>query len=160
MAFAVHILAVGRARAGAERALFDAYAARLSWPIRLDEVDLKTAQPPARRRVQETEKLLALVPDGAVVLALDAGGTQLSSEAFAAKLGRWRDEGTGVLCLLIGGAEGLGEAAFQRADFVLSLGPMIWPHLLVRGLLAEQLYRAQQILAGHPYHRGREAGKG
>jgi len=154
MAFTLRILAVGRARSGPERALFEAYAARLAWPIQLEEIDLKANLPPPARKAKETEKLLARVPEGARVLALDAGGTPLSSEAFAEKLGRWQDDGAGMLCLLIGGAEGLDRAALERADFVLSLGPMIWPHLLVRGMLAEQLYRAQAILAGHPYHRG------
>ncbi|PCJ60680.1 MAG: 23S rRNA (pseudouridine(1915)-N(3))-methyltransferase RlmH [Rhodospirillaceae bacterium] len=154
MAFAIHILAVGRARQGPEGSLFDTYARRMSWPITLEEVDIKAKLPPARRKAMETAKLLSLVPAGAIVVALDAGGTPLSSEGFADRLCHWRDEGTQALCLLIGGADGLDRAAFERANFVLSLGPMIWPHLLVRTMLAEQLYRAQQILLGHPYHRG------
>ena len=154
MAFAIHILAVGRARQGPEGDLFDAYVRRMSWPVALEEVDIKAKLPPARRKVAETEKLLSMVPAGAVVVALDAGGTLLSSEGFARKLSYWQDEGTQALCLLIGGADGLDRSALDRADFVLSMGPMIWPHLLVRVMLAEQLYRARQILLGHPYHRG------
>ena len=154
MAFAIRILAVGRARQGPEGSLFEAYVRRMSWPIALEEIDIKAKLPPARRKAAETEKLLSLVPGGAVVVALDAGGTLLSSEGFADRLRHWRDDGTQALCLLIGGADGLDRAAFERADFVLSLGSMIWPHLLVRTMLAEQLYRAQQILSGHPYHRG------
>ncbi|MEW5703907.1 MAG: 23S rRNA (pseudouridine(1915)-N(3))-methyltransferase RlmH [Pseudomonadota bacterium] len=153
MAFALHILAVGRARAGPERALFEAYAKRLRWPLRLQEVEVRPARPPARQKQEETAKLLSLVPEGAGVVALDQGGKMLASETFAETLRRFR-EGGGPLCFLIGGAEGLGEKALGRADSVLSLGSATWPHLLVRGLLIEQLYRAQQILNGHPYHRG------
>lgn len=72
---------------------------------------------------------------------------------MAHRLGAWRDAGSGAVAFAIGGADGLGAAIIERADAVLSLGPMTWPHLLVRGMLLEQLYRAQQILAGHPYHR-------
>jgi len=72
---------------------------------------------------------------------------------LAERLGQWRDQGAATLAFAIGGAEGLGRAVIERADAVLSLGAMTWPHLLVRGMLLEQLYRAQQILAGHPYHR-------
>jgi 23S rRNA (pseudouridine1915-N3)-methyltransferase len=87
------------------------------------------------------------------IVVLDGGGRGLTSPALAAQLGRWRDAGTATVAFLIGGAAGHGAAALARADLVLSLGPPTWPHLLVRGLVAEQLYRAQQILAGHPYHR-------
>jgi 23S rRNA (pseudouridine1915-N3)-methyltransferase len=86
-------------------------------------------------------------------VALDERGKALPSEAFAAKIGDWRDRGAGDLAFLIGGADGHGDAVRARADFLLAFGPMTWPHMLVRGMLAEQLYRAQQILAGHPYHR-------
>jgi 23S rRNA (pseudouridine1915-N3)-methyltransferase len=97
--------------------------------------------------------LLARVPDRAVVIALDERGTALTSAAFAQKITKWRDSGASGLAFLIGGADGHPDSLRQRADFLLSLGPMTWPHLLVRGMLLEQLYRAQQILAGHPYHR-------
>ena len=76
-----------------------------------------------------------------------------TSHDFAFRLTEWRDAGTSALAFAIGGANGLGAAIIERADAVLSLGPMTWPHLLARGMLLEQLYRAQQILAGHPYHR-------
>jgi 23S rRNA (pseudouridine1915-N3)-methyltransferase len=89
-----------------------------------------------------------------VAVALDGHGTALGSEGFAARLAAWRDGGAGDLAFLIGGADGLSEAVRKRAQMVLSLGPMTWPHFLARGMLLEQLYRAQQILAGHPYHRG------
>jgi 23S rRNA (pseudouridine1915-N3)-methyltransferase len=147
------LAAVGRARTGVERRLYEHYAARLAWPLRLKEIELGRTLPPAQQKLKEGELLLAAVPGGAKVVALDAGGELLTSEALASRLGRWRDDGVGELACLIGGSEGLAEAVLARADLVLALGRVTWPHLLVRGLLAEQLYRAQQILAGHPYHR-------
>lgn len=150
----VLVAAVGRIRPGPERALFDHYAKRLSWPVRVQEIALPHALPPDRQREKEGELLLAAVPAGAAMVALDGQGRQLSSEAFAHRLGEWRDSGIRDLAFLIGGAEGLSEAVRSAANLVLSLGEMTWPHLLVRALLAEQLYRAETILAGHPYHRG------
>ena len=109
--------------------------------------------PAAQRRRREAEMLLASVPKGAQLCALDATGKMLTSIEFAAKIRAWQDGGVKQVVFAIGGADGHGEALLDRADLVLSLGPMTWPHLVVRGLLAEQLYRAQQIIAGHPYHR-------
>ena len=104
-------------------------------------------------RAREAELILAALPAGARLVALDEHGANWSSRELAERLAAWRDQGTATLAFAIGGAEGLGRAVIQRADAILSLGAMTWPHLLVRGMLLEQLYRAQQILAGHPYHR-------
>jgi 23S rRNA (pseudouridine1915-N3)-methyltransferase len=93
------------------------------------------------------------LPQRARLVALNGRGGAWSSAELADRLGGWRDAGAGSVAFAIGGADGLGTAVIERADAVLSLGKMIWPHLLVRGMLLEQLYRAQQILAGHPYHR-------
>ena len=147
------VAAVGRAGGGIEGRLYEHYSARLAWPLRLKEIALRSAVPPARQKLEEGKHLLAAVPDGAKVVALDAGGELLTSEALARVIGRWRDDGVAELAFLIGGSHGLSAAALARADLVLALGRVTWPHLLARGLLAEQLYRAQQILAGHPYHR-------
>ncbi len=147
------LAAVGRAKAGPHRALFDEYAARLSWPFTLREVEAKKRVEGEELKRLEAELLLAAVPPGATLVALDERGRALSSEAFAERLGGWRDAGVADLAFVIGGADGLAETIRQRAALTLAFGPMTWPHMLVRGLLAEQLYRAQQILAGHPYHR-------
>ena len=147
------LAAVGRARAGPARDLFEEYAGRLSWPLTLREVEVKKRLPPDEMKRQEAELLLAAIPQGSVVVALDERGKALASEAFAAKIGAWRDQGAADIAFLIGGADGHGDAVRARADFLLALGPMTWPHMLVRGMLTEQIYRAQQILAGHPYHR-------
>jgi 23S rRNA (pseudouridine1915-N3)-methyltransferase len=148
----VLIAAVGRARAGAARSLYDDYAKRLPWRVTLREVEEKRKLANPARKHREGELLLATVSGHAVVVALDERGTALSSEDFAHRLGGWRDQGRDLV-FLVGGADGLAPEVLERADFVLSLGPMTWPHLLVRVLLIEQLYRATSILAGHPYHR-------
>jgi 23S rRNA (pseudouridine1915-N3)-methyltransferase len=150
----LHIIAVGRAKSGPHEALARHYAERLTFPVTLREIEEKRPLPPAELREREAALLLAAVPAGATVVALDERGTGLGSAAFAERIARWRERGSADLAFLIGGAEGLSETVRKRAELVLSLGPMTWPHLLVRGMLLEQLYRAQQILAGHPYHRG------
>jgi 23S rRNA (pseudouridine1915-N3)-methyltransferase len=108
----------------------------------------------AALKVHEAGLILAAIPQGARLVALDERGEAWSSEGLADRLAAWRDRGDAELAFAIGGADGLGAAVLERADAVLTLGAMTWPHLLVRGMLLEQLYRAQQILAGHPYHRG------
>jgi len=149
----VVIAAVGRARAGPARELFEHYVDRIDWPVSLREVEERRPLPPTQLRPREAELLLAALPDGARIVALDERGQGLSSSEFAERIGRWRDDGVADLAFVIGGAEGLDDRIRRRAELVLGLGRMTWPHLLVRALLAEQLYRAQQILAGHPYHR-------
>ena len=104
-------------------------------------------------KAREAELILEALPPAATLVAFDARGAAWSSREFADHLAIWRDRGVAELVFAIGGAEGLGAAVLDRAAAILSLGPMTWPHLLVRGMLLEQLYRAQQIFAGHPYHR-------
>jgi len=129
------------------------YASRLSPPPTIVELEEKRALPPALLKAREAELLLGALPSGARLVALDRIGASWSSRDLARRLQSWRDSGVVALAFAIGGAEGLGAAVIERADTVLSLGQMTWPHLLVRTMLLEQLYRAQQITAGHPYHR-------
>jgi 23S rRNA (pseudouridine1915-N3)-methyltransferase len=150
----VTILAVGRDRTGPARELFEDYRRRSPWPIELVEIVAPGRLPAPRRRAEEGLRLLGSLPRGALPIALDERGRQLDSEAFARRLGRWRDRGESDLAFLIGGPDGLAPPVLERARAVYALGRMTWPHRLVRVLLAEQLYRAQAILAGHPYHRG------
>ncbi|MBM3548372.1 MAG: 23S rRNA (pseudouridine(1915)-N(3))-methyltransferase RlmH [Alphaproteobacteria bacterium] len=145
------VVAVGRARGGPERALWEAYSERLTTPIRLIEVESKRPGPGLKDR--EAELLLKSVPDDAVLVALDERGKSISSETFAKTLAQWRDGGAATVAFIIGGADGLADEVRKRARLLLALGAMTWPHLVVRGLLAEQLYRAEKIWAGHPYHR-------
>lgn len=151
------VIAVGRGRDDAARALFQAYAARLKGhplgPLTLKEVEVRGTPPRPALPREEAKLLRAAAPADAPLVALDERGRALSSAAFAARLGQWREAGVAEVAFVIGGADGLDEALREAADLVLSLGAMTWPHLLVRGLLAEQLYRAQSILTGHPYHR-------
>jgi 23S rRNA (pseudouridine1915-N3)-methyltransferase len=109
--------------------------------------------PAAALKEREAELILKALPSGIPLIALDEHGALWSSRDLAAQAALWRDRGAGELAFAIGGAEGLGAAVLARAQATMSLGPMTWPHLFVRGMLLEQLYRAQQILAGHPYHR-------
>ena len=147
------VAAIGKAKPSAERELFTSYAARLPWRVDLKEIEIKKEAAVDVRRAREGEALLAAVPEGARIIALDERGKSETSEAFAKRLGRWRDDGVRGVAFLIGGADGLDEAVRKRADAVLSFGALTWPHMLVRALLAEQLYRAHTILTGHPYHR-------
>jgi 23S rRNA (pseudouridine1915-N3)-methyltransferase len=147
------LLAVGKARSGPQRDLFEDYAGRLRWPLKLVEVDEKRKLAPEPLKAREAELLLAQLPKGAVLCALDEKGKAESSAGLADQLRKWQDGGVADVAFAIGGADGHGAALLARADRKLSLGAMTWPHMLVRGMLAEQLYRAQQILAGHPYHR-------
>lgn len=117
------------------------------------ELEVRQRLPAALLKEREAELILNAWPSGVPLVALDARGSLQSSRDFADRLGQWRDRGVAELAFAIGGANGLGAAVLERAQETLSLGPMTWPHLLVRGMLLEQLYRAQQILAGHPYHR-------
>jgi 23S rRNA (pseudouridine1915-N3)-methyltransferase len=154
----VHIAAVGRLRGGPERALFDDYLARLEKtgrglglvPAGVTEVeDRKGGGSEAEGRL-----LLAAVPEGAALWALDERGRTMTSPDFAAAIARERDAGRRDLVLAIGGADGLDGGVRDAADMSISFGAMVWPHMLVRVMLAEQLYRAATILAGSPYHRG------
>jgi 23S rRNA (pseudouridine1915-N3)-methyltransferase len=147
------IAAVGRLRDAPSRALFDEYAGRITIPLSVREVELKRQMPAAEAKAEEARLLLDGVAQGAVVVALDERGADWSSAELARRIGRWRDDGISEIAFLIGGADGLGQAVLERAQATIAFGRMTWPHRLARVMLAEQLYRAQQILAGHPYHR-------
>ncbi len=147
------IVAVGRARPGPMRDLFDDYAKRLKPPLELREVEERRPLKGRELKSREGALLLDALPKDAHVVALDGDGKPLSSEDLAKRLGNWRDDGIRNAAFVIGGADGLDKSVLDRADFTLSLGAQTWPHMLVRVMLAEQLYRADSILAGHPYHR-------
>lgn len=153
----VHLCAVGRLRSGPERDLIADYSQRFDrtgralglGPFVEHEVeDKKNAGMAA-----EAELLARAVPAGAVLVTLDERGRLMTSPEFAAQLARWRDGGRQDVAFVIGGADGIDPALRARADFSISFGQMVWPHMLVRVMLAEQLYRAANILSGGPYHR-------
>jgi 23S rRNA (pseudouridine1915-N3)-methyltransferase len=147
------VIAVGKARRGPIVDLWAEYAGRSGWPIALIEVEAAKGLTGARLKTAEADLLEAKIPDGARLVALDERGDAPTSGAFADLLGRWRDEAVRDIAFVVGGADGLARPLVDRADTVLAFGPMTWPHQLVRVMLAEQLYRAQTILTGHPYHR-------
>ena len=148
---ALHVIAVGRLRAGPEAALFTRYAARLRPPPILTELpEARGAAPEVKRR--EGAAPVPALPAGAFAVALDPAGAAPDSAALAGLLERWLALGRPV-AFLIGGAEGLDATVLARADYALSLGRLTWPPFLARAMLAEQLYRARSIAAGHPYHR-------
>ena len=149
----IAILAVGKMRGEPAARLYETYVSRLPWKVALSEIEDKNKSP-AERQAGECRKLLAALPKGATLVVLDPRGRELSSEDFAQALGKWRSEGAKTLAFAIGGADGFTDEFRSRAAVALSFGPMTWPHLLARVMLAEQLYRASAILAGHPYHRG------
>ncbi len=147
----MRLLAVGRGRQGPEAEILDRYAARLQPRLTLVEFNDGFGTGAEIKRREASNLLDALIPKD-FVIALDQAGGALTSPELAAALGRWTETGK-RLNFVIGGAEGLDAAVLARADATLSLGKLTWPHMLVRPMLAEQLYRAQTILAGHPYHR-------
>jgi 23S rRNA (pseudouridine1915-N3)-methyltransferase len=155
------IAAVGRLKDGAERELQDRYVKRLGQsgrglglaPIDLVEVPEGRADTAVLRQADEAARLLKLAGTCEIIAALDEGGQSMSSRSFAGLIGRHRDNGVQSLAFLIGGPDGQGAEALQKAQLKLSLGPMTLPHGLARIVLAEQLYRAATILANHPYHR-------
>ncbi|MBE9607394.1 23S rRNA (pseudouridine(1915)-N(3))-methyltransferase RlmH [Acetobacteraceae bacterium H6797] len=145
------LVAVGKLKPGPELALFEAYNARLRPALTVTEIPEAKGSPAEIRR-REGAGLLAALPPRALVIAMDLGGHSPDSEGLAALMTRW-EETAKPLAFVIGGTEGLDEAVQARADQRLSLGKMTWPHFLVRGMLAEQLFRAQAIRTNHPYHR-------
>jgi len=153
----VHLCAVGRLRAGPERDLVSDYLQRFDRTGRALALGPAVEHEVEDRRnagmAAEAELLARAVPAGAVLVVLDERGKLMSSPEFAAQLGRWRDDGRQDVAFVIGGADGIDPALRARADLAISFGAMVWPHMLVRVMLAEQLYRAAAILAGTPYHR-------
>jgi 23S rRNA (pseudouridine1915-N3)-methyltransferase len=153
----LHLCAVGRLRSGPERELLDDYLRRCDrtgrplglGPVTEHEVEDKRGGGMAA----EGELLTRALPSGAALVVLDERGKTLSSPDLAASLANWRDSGRQDAAFVIGGADGIDPSLRARADLAISFGRMVWPHMLVRVMLVEQLYRATTILAGSPYHR-------
>jgi 23S rRNA (pseudouridine1915-N3)-methyltransferase len=157
----ITLFAVGRLKAGPEKDLASRYLDRFAKAgpavglelTKLVEIQESRASNPDTRKREEAAALEKALPEGAVLVLLDERGKALDSQAFSEVVGRYRDNGKRDLMLAIGGADGLDPDLRAKADLVLNLGSMTWPHQLVRILIAEQLYRAVTILSGHPYHR-------
>ena len=149
----IRIVAVGRARRGPEQELFDFYKSRISWPLDLIEVEEKRPLPVDQRIQREDELIRAKIPPGAVIVGMDETGDDPTSRKLADHFRKWEDAGTADLVFLIGGADGLSDGLKRDARLLIRFGRVTWPHMLVRPMLAEQIYRCRQILDGHPYHR-------
>lgn len=153
----LRIAAVGRAKGGPEAALVSDYIKRTGksgrplglGPVELSEIDERKAQ----GKAAQAEALRRACPEGAVLIALDERGDTVTSPQFTDWIAKARDSGAREVCFLIGGADGLDPALAAECRHVLSFGRLVWPHMLARAMLAEQIYRATQILAGTPYHR-------
>ncbi len=148
---------VGRLRNGPEKDLFSDYIDRFEKTGRgmgLGPVDVVEVEDRKGGGMQaEAELLLRAIPKGAILLAMDERGKTMTSPQFARQIAKWRDDGAQSLAIVIGGADGLSPELREQADMSLSFGKMVWPHMLARVMLAEQLYRAASILGGSPYHR-------
>jgi len=158
----IAVIAVGRMKAGPERELVSRYLERAAAGgkalglsgFAVAELTESRASGSAARKADEAKAIKAALPGNALVVALDERGKALTSESLTQRIGTWRDAGKPALAFVIGGADGLDPDFAARCDLTLSFSPLTWPHQLVRIMLAEQLYRATTILAGHPYHRG------
>jgi 23S rRNA (pseudouridine1915-N3)-methyltransferase len=157
----IDLFAVGRLKAGPEKDLAARYLDRFAKAgpaiglelSKVTEVVESRASNSDTRKREEAATLLKTLPDAGLLILLDERGKAMDSEAFAGLLAGYRDQGKRDLTIAIGGADGLDPALHDRADAIVCLGKMTWPHQLVRILIAEQLYRAVTILSGHPYHR-------
>ena len=147
----MRLIAVGKGGSGPEKELFARYARRIKPELTLVELSDGVGSPAEIKR-REAEAMLAVLRTDEFVVALDQDGDTPDSPGLARLLAGW-NERSRKLAFVIGGAEGLDAAVLARAGAKLSLGRLTWPHMLVRPMLAEQIYRAQMILAGHPYHR-------
>jgi len=155
------VAAVGRLKQGPERELAASYCKRAEAagrPLGLRGVEIveireSRAHDAERRRTEESIAIANVLPERAVIVVLDERGESIDSPALAALLQEWRAEDRTAACFIIGGADGLAPSLHERAKLKLAFGRATWPHQLVRIMLLEQLYRAETILAGHPYHR-------
>ncbi len=148
----ITLLAIGKLKTGPEAELVAEYRKRLSWSVGIREYEAKAGLKGAAKQQKEHELLNAAIPDGAYIIALDERGKAATTQQFAALLEAQQHAGQEV-CFILGGADGLTDAMRQHADRLISFGAMTWPHKLARAMLCEQLYRAESLLKGHPYHR-------
>lgn len=147
----ITVFAVGKIGRN-EAALCEEYLKRLKGKVVVREMPSPKSLPAPATQKAEAQKLLSAIPAKAYAVLLDERGKDLSSREFAAKLEKWKEQAS-ELVFLIGGADGVTDDVRKRADFTLGFGRLTWPHRLVRVMLLEQIYRAEQIAIGHPYHR-------
>ena len=149
----ITILAVGKIRNSVFNQLYELYVKRLRWEIILYEIESHNKKSGEEQQKDESMRLITLIPSDACVITLDERGKLLSSRELASWVEQKIEEGTKDICLIIGGPNGLSPDILFKSNLILALGRATWPHLMVRGMIAEQIYRVQQILSGHPYHK-------
>ncbi len=150
--FKIEILSIARIKKGAYFDLIENYKKRIHWDLTIYELESKQTDPQKCQK-EEEEKILKHIDNQAITIALDERGDGLKSLDFARTLENFKNNGENHIQFIIGGADGLTDEIRNKANLLLSFGQQTWPHLLARVMLLEQIYRAQQILAGHPYHR-------
>lgn len=149
----VTVAAIGKFKASPEKEIFTSYIKRIPWQFDLKELEAKKALAGEQLKKAEAELLLAAIPKNSRIIALDEVGKNISSPELAELISNWQGTGTSSVAFIIGGADGLAPEVRQKADLILSFGKLTWPHMMVRAMLAEQVYRAYSIISGHPYHR-------
>ena len=143
----VTILAIGKCKSKSPEAqIIEEYLKRSSWNIQIKEKDNSNQE-------DEAKFLQGQIPGGAKVIVLDERGENIKSLELAAKIEKWQSDGCSELCFIIGGADGHLQSTRDKADLILSFGKLTLPHMLMRAVLSEQIYRVQKIIEGHPYHR-------
>ena len=147
------IACIGHMKPSPELDLLSKYIKQTRWNVVVREFEDKKPGSVEERKKREGALLLSAVPAAAKIVVMDERGKLLSSEKFAKRLGDWQDESVPAVVFLIGGADGHSEEIRKKANLILAIGEMTWPHMLARVMLAEQIYRAKTILDGHPYHR-------
>ncbi len=148
----IDLIAVGRLKKGPLHDLTEEYRSRLQWPLNILEIESKHKDSD-KTQADEAHRILDALKDDAYIVALDERGRSLKSLDFAKKIEDLQNSGQNHIQFILGGADGLTDDVRNRADLLLSFGQQTWPHMLARVMLLEQIYRAQQILKGHPYHR-------
>lgn len=142
----IEIIAVGKLKNDPLLDVFEDYRKRLQWKLSLTELE-------GKNQADELIKIEDKLDSRAALVVMDERGQSMSSRDFAAKIDDFQNKGLSTVQFVIGGADGLTDDIRKKASLILSFGKLTWPHKLARVMLIEQIYRAQQILAGHPYHR-------
>lgn len=149
----ITIAAIGKFKTSPEKEIFSSYIKRIPWQFDLKELETKRALSGDQLKAAEAELLLEAIPKSSRIIALDEVGKNISSVELAELISRWQSDGTSNVTFVIGGADGLSSDVRKKADLILSFGKLTWPHMMVRAMLAEQVYRVYSIISGHPYHR-------
>lgn len=149
----IRVICIGLLKDSAELTLIQTYKKRFHWQLDIMEIPPKKGLSGQTLKEYEAKQILNLVPNESTLIALDERGVSFSSPDFAKIISQYQNQGQSTLYFCIGGADGLHESIRERANQLICFGKMTWPHMLARVLLIEQLYRAQQILSNHPYHK-------